>query len=64
MRRNRQWITALFGAALMLAPVYTVARAQDDGTSAKHDMKDAGRDTKAGAKDAGKGVKKGTEKSL
>lgn len=48
----------------MLAPVYTVARAQDDGTSAKHDMKDAGRDTKAGAKDAGKGVKKGTEKSL
>lgn len=64
MSKNRQWIAVLFGAALMLAPGYTVARAQNDqGTSAKQDMKDAGRDTKAGAKDAGKGVKKGSEKS-
>lgn len=64
MRKNRQWVTTLFGAALMLSPAFTVARAQSDqGTSARQDMKDAGSDTKAGAKDAGKGVEKGTEKS-
>ena len=62
MRRNSQWITSLVGAALLLAPGYMAARAQNDQSSSpKQDMKDAGHDTKAGAKDAGKGVKKGTK---
>jgi hypothetical protein len=60
MKRNSQWITAMLGAALLLAPGFVTAQ-NDQGASAKQDMKDAGHDTKAGAKDAGKGVKKGTK---
>jgi hypothetical protein len=60
MKRNLRWMAAVLGAALMLAPGYVSARAQND-TSAKQDMKNAGHDTKQGAKDAGHGVKKGTK---
>jgi hypothetical protein len=62
MKRNSQWMTmtALLGAALLLAPGFATAQ-NDQSNSAKQDMKDAGHDTKAGAKDAGKGVKKGTK---
>ncbi|MFP5228313.1 MAG: hypothetical protein ACLGXA_11875 [Acidobacteriota bacterium] len=62
MAKRMRWMTAVLGAALMVAPGYGIALAQSDsGTSAKQDMKQAGRDTKAGAKDAGRGVKKGTK---
>jgi hypothetical protein len=69
MSRKRQWATfgfsAFFGAALMLTPgaFASPAPQNDQGTSAKQDMKDAGHDTKQGAKDAGHGIKKGTKKS-
>lgn len=60
MRRNFRWMTAVLGAALMVAPGYVSALTQSD-SSAKQDMKQAGRDTKDGAKDAGNGVKKGSK---
>lgn len=61
MRRKTQWITALFGAVLMVAPMTTFALPAPQ--SAKQDMKNAGRDTKDGAKDAGKGIEKGTKRT-
>ena len=64
MTRNRQWLAAFLGAALMMTPAIGVARAQSDqGSSAKQDMKQAGHDTKHAAKDAGRGTKKGTKKA-
>jgi hypothetical protein len=62
MKRNQQFITALFGAALMIAPAYAMPRAQS-GQTASQDMKNAGQDTKDAAKDTGNGVKKGTKKA-
>jgi len=64
MTKNRQWLTALLGAALMVTPAFASPRAQSDqGASAKQDMKQAGRDTKNGAKDAARGTEKGTKKA-
>jgi type II secretory pathway pseudopilin PulG len=64
MRRNRQWMTAVLGAALMVAPGYLGATAQSDqANNAKHDMKAAGHDTKDAAKDTGKGAKSGYKAS-
>ena len=62
MKRNQQFITALFGAALMIAPAHAMPRAQS-GQTASQDMKNAGQDTKDAAKDTGNGVKKGTKKA-
>jgi hypothetical protein len=62
MRRNRQWIKALLGAALMMALGYMMPRPLHSQT-ASQDVKSAGQDTKNAAKDAGNGVRKGTKKA-
>ncbi|HEX4004862.1 MAG TPA: hypothetical protein VHX60_01680 [Acidobacteriaceae bacterium] len=62
MKRNRHFITALCGAALLAAPAFAFPNPYAPQT-ASQDMKTAGHDTKDAAKDTGNGVKKGTKKA-